>query len=413
MKRKNDGMKRPLAAILSVVLLLAAATFIPAAETSAYAEGSDQPGRSPLASVKADEGSLHIAAKSAVLMDASTGTVLYEQNAYEELPPASVTKVMTMLLALEAVERGQFSLEDRVTISERAASMGGSQMYMEPGETHTVEELFQGASICSANDACVALAELTRGTEEMFVESMNARAKELGMEHTHFINTNGLPVDDHYSCAHDIAVMSKELLRHPKTREWFTTWQTTITVGLPGKEKEFGLTNTNKLIKTYQGANGVKTGFTQDAGYCLSASATRGNLTLVAVVLGAESSKVRFAEASRLLDYGFATYDSVRLAERGQMVGNLPVEKGSPRTVNAVTKEEVSVLIPKGQGESISSKPIWKEGLKAPVAAGDVIGELKLYREEKEIGSYPLYAEATVERAGIPELCMRLIRTLF
>ena len=164
MKRKNDGMKRPLAAILSVVLLLAAATFIPAAETSAYAEGSDQPGRSPLASVKADEGSLHIAAKSAVLMDASTGTVLYEQNAYEELPPASVTKVMTMLLALEAVERGQFSLEDRVTISERDASMGGSQMYMEPGETHTVEELFQGASICSANDACVALAELTRGT---------------------------------------------------------------------------------------------------------------------------------------------------------------------------------------------------------------------------------------------------------
>ncbi|MBO5666216.1 MAG: D-alanyl-D-alanine carboxypeptidase, partial [Firmicutes bacterium] len=217
------------------------------------------------------DGSLDIQAKSALLMDVNTGTVLYEQNAYEELPPASVTKVMTMLLALEAVKRGQFSLEDTTVISERAASMGGSQMYMEPGEVHTVEELFQGASICSANDACVALAELTRGTEEVFVESMNARAKELGMDHTHFVNTNGLPAADHVSCAFDIAVMSRELLKYPEPRKWFSTWQTTINVGLPGKEKEFGLTNTNKLIRSYQGANGVKTGFTQDAGYCLSA----------------------------------------------------------------------------------------------------------------------------------------------
>ncbi len=378
-----------------------------------YGEGSDQPGQSPLSSVQAKEGSLQIDAKSAILMDASTGTILYEQNAYEELPPASVTKVMTMLLALEAVERGQFSLEDTTAISERAASMGGSQMYMEAGETHTVEELFQGASICSANDACVALAELTKGTEELFVEAMNARAKELGMEHTHFVNTNGLPVADHYSCAHDIAVMSRELLKHPKTKEWFTTWQTTITVGLPGKEKEFGLTNTNKMIKSYQGANGVKTGYTQDAGYCLSSSATRGNLTLIAVVLGSESSKVRFAEASRLLDYGFATYDSVHLVDQGQVVGSLPVEKGTVQMVNAVTKEQVSVLIPKGQSESVSSQPQWREGLKAPIAAGDVVGELKLYRENKEIGSYPLYAETSVDKAGMGLLFVRLIQSLF
>ena len=359
------------------------------------------------------EGSLDVRAKSAVLMDVATGTVLYEQNAHEELPPASVTKVMTMLLALEAVERGQFSLEDTVTISERAASMGGSQMYMEPGERHTVEELFMGASICSANDACVALAETTKGTEELFVEAMNARAKELGMEHSHFVNTNGLPAEDHYSCAYDIAVMSRELLKHPKPREWFSTWQAEISVGLPGKEKPFGLTNTNKMIKTYPGANGVKTGFTQDAGYCLSASATREDLTLIAVVMGAESSKIRFSEASRLLDYGFANYEAVKLAESGQVMGNLMVEKASPQMVSAVTREAVVVLSPKGQKEGITSETSFVEDLKAPLSREDVVGELKVYREGKVIGTYPLYAQEAVERVGLGELYLRLIQSLF
>ena len=359
------------------------------------------------------EGSLDVRAKSAVLMDVATGTVLYEQNAHEELPPASVTKVMTMLLALEAVERGQFSLEDTVTISERAASMGGSQMYMEPGESHTVEELFMGASICSANDACVALAETTKGTEELFVEAMNARAKELGMEHSHFVNTNGLPAEDHYSCAYDIAVMSRELLKHPKPREWFSTWQAEISVGLPGKEKPFGLTNTNKMIKTYPGANGVKTGFTQDAGYCLSASATREDLTLIAVVMGAESSKIRFSEASRLLDYGFANYEAVKLADQEQMMGSVIVEKGSPQMVGAVTREAVVVLSPKGQKEGITSETSFVEDLKAPLSREDVVGELKVYREGTVIGTYPLYAQEAVERIGLGELYLRLIQSLF
>ncbi len=365
------------------------------------------------ASESAAEGSLDVQAKSAVLMDVATGTVLYEQNAHEEHPPASVTKVMTMLLALEAVERGQFSLEDTVTISERAASMGGSQMYMEPGESHTVEELFMGASICSANDACVALAETTKGTEELFVEAMNARARELGMDHSHFVNTNGLPAEDHYSCAYDIAVMSRELLKHPKPREWFSTWQAEITVGLPGKEKPFGLTNTNKMIKTYPGANGVKTGFTQDAGYCLSASATRGDLTLIAVVMGAESSKIRFSEASRLLDYGFANYEAVKLAESGQVMGSLMVEKASPQMVSAVTREAVTVLIPKGQKDSITSETSFVEDLKAPLSREDRVGELKVYREGTVIGTYPLYAQEAVERVGLGELYLRLIQSLF
>ena len=402
---RNVRNRRGLALLLALLLEATASLAMPPV-TAAATETTN-------AAETVTEGGLDVRAKSAVLMDVATGTVLYEQNAHEELPPASVTKVMTMLLALEAVERGQFSLEDTVTISERAASMGGSQMYMEPGESHTVEELFMGASICSANDACVALAETTKGTEELFVEAMNARAQELGMDHSHFVNTNGLPAEDHYSCAYDIAVMSRELLKHPKPREWFSTWQAEITVGLPGKEKPFGLTNTNKMIKTYPGANGVKTGFTQDAGYCLSASATRGDLTLIAVVMGAESSKIRFSEASRLLDYGFANYEAVKLAESGQVMGSLMVEKASPQMVSAVTKEAAAVLIPKGQKGSITSEPILMEGLKAPIHQDTVVGELKVYREGEVIGTYPLYAQETVERAGLGELYLRLLQSLF
>ena len=399
---RNVRKRRGLALLLS--LLLAAIASLNAAPFTAVA--AEMPN-------VLEEGSLDVQAKSAVLMDVNTGTVLYEQNAHEELPPASVTKVMTMLLALEAAERGQFSLEDTATISERAASMGGSQMYMEPGEVHTVEELFQGASICSANDACVALAELTRGTEELFVEAMNQRAKELGMDHSHFVNTNGLPAEGHVSCAYDIALMSRELLKHPEPREWFSTWQTDIQIGLPGKEKPFTLTNTNKMIRSYSGANGIKTGYTQDAGYCLSASATRGDLTLIAVIMGADSSKIRFSEASRLLDYGFANYEAVKVAEKGQNMGKAFVERGIPETVEAVTKEEISVLVPKGQGTTVTPQVILNETLKAPLEKGTVVGELKVYQGETILGTWPLTAAEPVEQAGWLEMVRRMIHKFF
>lgn len=399
---RNVRKRRGLALLLS--LLLAAIASLNAAPFTAVA--AEMPN-------VLEEGSLDVQAKSAVLMDVNTGTVLYEQNAHEELPPASVTKVMTMLLALEAAERGQFSLEDTATISERAASMGGSQMYMEPGEVHTVEELFQGASICSANDACVALAELTKGTEELFVEAMNQRAKELGMDHSHFVNTNGLPAEGHVSCAYDIALMSRELLKHPEPREWFSTWQTDIQIGLPGKEKPFTLTNTNKMIRSYSGANGIKTGYTQDAGYCLSASATRGDLTLIAVIMGAESSKVRFSEASRLLDYGFANYEAVKVAEKGQNMGRAFVERGIPETVEAVTEEEISVLVPKGQGTTVTPQVILNETLKAPLEKGAVVGELKVYQGETILGTWPLTAAEPVEQAGWLEMVRRMIHKFF
>lgn len=203
------------------------------------------------------------------MIDADTGKVLFEQDAHKELPPASVTKVMTMLLALEAVEDGKVKLSDKVTVSERAASMGGSQMYMEIGEVHTLEEMLEGIAIVSANDACVAVSEYIAGSEEVFVEKMNQRAKELGMRDTHFVNTNGLPVAEHYTSAYDIGLMSRLLLKHEHTQKWFNTWQTTIKVGLPGKEKDFGLTNTNKLIKQYPGANGIKIRIHPGCGFLL------------------------------------------------------------------------------------------------------------------------------------------------
>lgn len=351
-------------------------------------------------------------AKAAVLMDAGSGAVLFSQNGAECLPPASVTKVMTMLLAMEAIDRGQVSLTDTVTVSDRAASMGGSQMYMEPGEQHPLEDLMKGISMVSANDACVCVAEYIAGSEEIFVENMNAKAKKLGMENTHFSNTNGLPVTDHYTSAHDIAIMSCELIKHKKTHDWFTKWQDTLMVGLPGKQTEFGLTNTNRLIKQYTGANGIKTGFTQDAGFCLSGSATRDDMTLIAVVLGCPTSKIRFAEASKLLDYGFATYDTVKLAEKGEPNGLIEIEKGEPNFINAVAGKDISILVKKGEKESITFEIEQDEKIKAPIKKGDKVGDIVVYQNKKEIGRYPLVAEESAEKASLLQLYKRMLKTV-
>ncbi|MDO4553250.1 MAG: D-alanyl-D-alanine carboxypeptidase family protein [Bacillota bacterium] len=361
---------------------------------------------------EADMPDLAVAAKGAVLLDAGSGTVLYEQNAYEELPPASITKIMTMLLVLEAEDAGKITLEDPVTISERAAGMGGSQMYMEPGETHTIDELLMGMAMASANDACVAVAEYVGGTEEIFVEMMNSRAAELGMEHTHFVNTNGLPAADHYSCACDIAVMSRELLKHEEIAGHLTTWMAELNVGLPGKETSFGLTNTNRLIKRYSGATGVKTGFTQDAGYCLSGSAAKGDLSLIAVVLGCESTEIRWTETMRLLDYGFATYAGVSVAEAGDLLGTVAVEKSDPDQITVAVEEEVKVLVKKGEENSVTWEARFFDGLQAPLAEGEPVGELVLFQNGEETERRQLVAAEAAERAGLPELYRRLLHTL-
>jgi len=350
--------------------------------------------------------------KSALLMDAGSGAVLFEKNSHDRLPPASVTKIMTMLLVLEAVDRGQISLNDMVTISERAAKMGGSQMYMEMGEQHSLEDLMKGIAMVSANDACVAVAEYLGGSVEIFVEKMNRRAEKLGMKDTNFVNTNGLPVANHYCSAYDIAIMSRELIKHATCKEWFTTWQDTINIGLPGKEKEFGLTNTNRLIRQYPGADGIKTGFTQDAGYCLSGSATRSDMTLIAVIMGSPTSQVRFNDISKMLDYGFATYDTVKIAEKGESTGNIRIEKGSLDLLNIVAGEDISVLVKKGEKEGITTGIELDKNIQAPIAKGQQIGEIIVYEKAKEIERYPLVAEEKVEKASFGQLYIRMMKNL-
>ncbi|QIB69733.1 D-alanyl-D-alanine carboxypeptidase [Aminipila butyrica] len=363
-------------------------------------------------SLEVNNAGLTVDAKAAVLMDVGSGKVLFSKNGADRLPPASVTKVMTMLLAMEAIDRGQVKLTDMVTISEKAASMGGSQMYMEPGEQHPLEDLMKGISMVSANDACVAVAEYISGSVDIFVENMNSRARELGMENTHFVNTNGLPVAEHYTSAHDIAIMSCELIKHEKTHDWFTKWQDQMMVGLPGKQTEFGLTNTNRLIKQYTGANGIKTGFTQEAGYCLSGSATRDDMTLIAVVLGCSSSKVRFAEAGKLLDYGFAAYDTVKLAEKGEPHGLMEIEKGEPNYINAVAGEDISILVEKGQKDGVTFEVEQDKEVKAPIKKGDKVGEIVVYQDKKELGRYPLVAEESAQKASLFQLYKRLVKNM-
>ncbi len=352
--------------------------------------------------------------KSAILMDAGTKTIFFEKNSHEKLPPASVTKVMTMLLISEAIETGRISLEDIVTISEKAASMGGSQMYMEPGETHTLHELLTGIAMVSANDACVAASEYISGSMEIFVEQMNKKASELGLSDTHFINTNGLPVSDHYTSAYDIAVMSAELIKYEIILPYLTNPGVTMEVGKEGKEKtSLEMINTNKLLRTYSGAIGIKTGFTQDAGYCLAAAAERDGLTLIAVVLGAESSKIRFNEAAALLDYGFANYESVNIAEAGDFVGSVSISKGVAEFTDLCTKEDIRILVPKGKGSEISWVVKPAQDLTAPIKKGNKAGTLSVKRGEENISDYDLVCSDSVAKAGIKQRVSRKINKIF
>ena len=259
----------------------------------------------------------------------------------------------------------------------------------------------------------MAAAEYIAGSEEVFVEKMNKRAEELGMRDTHFVNTNGLPVTDHYTSAYDIALMSRLLLKHKEIQEWFNTWQTTIKVGLPGKEKDFGLTNTNKLIKQYPGANGIKTGFTQEAGYCLSASATKEGTTLIAVVLGAETSTIRFNEVSKLLNYGFANYSSVTLADKGQRMEKVTLDKGEPYMFQALTTEKITAFVKKGEEKQASCKVKIDKNLKLPLKKGDKVGTLTVCIGEEETETYSLVSDRDVKKASFFTYYIRKIKNLF
>lgn len=360
-----------------------------------------------------DASGLTITAKGAILIDRKTGTVLYEKNAHDPLPMASVTKVMSMLLVMEAVEQGKISLEDMVTISDRAAEMGGSQLFMEPGEQHTVAELMKGVAMASANDGCVALAEFVGGSETGFVKMMNDRAAELGLKNTLFQNTNGLPVANHYSSAYDISMISRELMDHEAVRPWLVTWMDTMMVGLPGKQTEFGLANTNKLLKQYPGATGIKTGYTADAKYCLSGSAEKENMELIGVVLGAETSEIRFKEMAAMLDYGFALYSSVNIAEKDTPLLQVKVEKGNKALINAIPEDSIDILMKKDEKQLFSHEVQVENGLKAPVRKGDKVGTLTVLKDDIPFEHFDLVSDSDVEKIGPVAMLIELFHSTF
>lgn len=350
---------------------------------------------------------LGLNAKSSILMEESTGNILYESNPDERLPIASVTKVMTMLLIMEAVDSGKISLDDMVTVSENAMSYGGSTMFLETGEQLTVNDMLKGIAVASANDGCVAMAEHLAGSESAFVDMMNEKAKELGMENTHFMNTNGLDEDDHYSSARDVAIMSRELMKHETIFNYTSIWMDTLRGG------KFQLANTNKLIRFYDGANGLKTGSTSKALCCLSAAAKRNDMQLIAVVLGAPTSAERFASAKSLLDYGFANYAVNTQITAGDEVQNIAVEKGVDKEVGVVAGDSCSTLVKKGQEDNITKEIKIDETITAPIEAGQKIGTMTISRDGEVIADIDLNASSAVEKKGIGLIIKDFFATIF
>lgn len=357
------------------------------------------------------EDTIGITAPSALLMEVSTGKVLYEKDAHTAMPPASVTKIMTMLLIFEALEEERITLEDTVTVSEYAASMGGSQVYLETGEKQTVDTMLKCIAIASANDACVAMAEYVSGSETAFVNQMNERAKELGMKDTHFVNCNGLDADGHVTSAYDIALMSRELLlNHPQIHEYCTVWMDTIIHTTAKGSQEFGLTNTNKLVRQYEYCTGLKTGSTSGAGFCISASAKKENMELVAVIMKGETSKSRFADAVTLLNYGYANYrlyhDSDAEREHLEPVA---VKGGVKREIQPLYEKEYTCILEKGENASeVESRLNLPEEIQAPVEEGQQIGTMEYYYGNEKRGEIRILAGESIAEAGYMDYVKRV-----
>nr|WP_277613441.1 D-alanyl-D-alanine carboxypeptidase family protein [Brevibacillus humidisoli] len=344
-------------------------------------------------------------ATSAILMEMDSGTVLYEKNSHQKLPPASITKVMTLLLIMEAIDRGELKLTDTVRTSERAASMGGSQIFLQAGETMTVEDMIKGIAVASGNDASVAMAEHIGGTEEAFVAKMNQRAKQLGMKNTHFVNSNGLPAPDHYSTAHDIAIMSRELLKYELITKYTGIYQDYLR---KESNNPFWLVNTNRLVRFYEGVDGLKTGYTSQAKYCLSATAKRNNMRVIAVVLGEPDTKTRNSEVTAMFNYAFNHYQVYPIYKKGEPVKQLSVDKGREPLVNAVTSQDVSLLTKRGEKpEMFTREVVVKSFVQAPLKKEEVIGHIFIKKDGVEVARIDLHPEKTIQQASLWEILKR------
>ena len=361
------------------------------------------------------DNSINLESPSAVLIEGSTGTILFEKNKDEKLKPASITKIMTLLLIYEALEAGQINMMDDVTVSEHAASMGGSQVYLEPNEVQNIETMIKCISIASANDASVAMAEHIGGSEEEFVARMNERAKELGMNNTNFVNCCGLDADNHYSSAYDVAIMSRELItRFPEISNYATIWMDTFVHTTRKGRTEFGLTNTNKLIRSYKGITGLKTGSTSVAKYCLSATARRNDMDLIAVILAAPDTKTRFAEAAKLLNYGFANYSIFVDDNKDLSLEPVAVVKGVKESVNGKIGGDFSYLCSKGESsENIRKEIVLYDEVKAPLTTEDKIGDIIYYYDNKKIGSVDILASEDIRQAGYLDCFIKSLKKHF
>lgn len=415
-------MKRIIAVLLIVVMCFSTnGSLLAIAETNQ----DTKPGNSTeskdskdTATGAAETAALDISAPSAVLIEGSTGEILYEKNCHERRMLASVTKVMTLLLIFEAIEQGKIKLTDEVSVSEHAASMGGSQVYLEPYETQTVDTMIKCISIASANDASVAMAEFIAGSETEFVARMNQRAKELGMEDTSFLNCCGLDDDiteGHYSSAYDIALMSRELVtRFPQISDYSTVWMDTFTHVTKKGESEFGLTNTNKLVRTYDGITGLKTGSTSKAKYCLAATAKRDGMDLVAVVMAAPEPKGRFQDAAKMLDYGFASCSLFTDDNKDLSLEPVKIRRGTQDAVTGTVKDIFSYVCLKGvSAENISKEVVINEQIEAPIAIGDEIGYVHYYMDDKEIGKVPVVSAEAVDKAKYKHYLEKLANRYF
>ncbi|ADL13213.1 D-alanyl-D-alanine carboxypeptidase family protein [Acetohalobium arabaticum] len=350
-------------------------------------------------------------AKSAVLMEAKSGKVIYEKNAHEELPPASITKTMTLLLTMEAIDEGKANLDEAVTTSEYAAGMGGSQIWLEPGEEMKLEEMIKAIAIVSANDACVAVAEHLYGTEEVFVNAMNEKADELGLDDTHFVNTNGLPVEDsdkrgNYTSAHDVGVMSRELVtKYPQVLDYTKIWIDHL------RDGDSFLRNTNNLVRFYKGADGLKTGHTSQAGFGVVATAERKGLRFIAVVMKEETSDTRFKEAGELLSYGFSIYRSVPVIQKGEVaIDEVEIYKGKNPKVKAVARKDLTAAVIKGNEGNLKRQILVKEDLTAPLKRGEKIGELRVLSDGQKIASVDLVANREVQKGNIIQVIIQLLK---
>ncbi|MFR5684785.1 MAG: D-alanyl-D-alanine carboxypeptidase family protein [Clostridia bacterium] len=400
-----------LVASILICLCVFSCSSVLAIDTSSYVWTGNDYDLSIATNAKVEEGendSLNLTSESCILIEQNSGNILYGKNIHEQLRPASVTKVMTILLIMEALDSGRISLTDRIPCSENASKMGGSQIWLDVKEQLTVDEMLKAICVVSANDCTVAMAEYLAGSEEAFVKQMNEKAKTLGMKDTVFKNCHGIDEDGHVTSSYDIALMSRELLRnHPEITKYTTIWMDTL------RDGKSQLVNTNKLVRNYSGATGLKTGSTSLALYNLSASATRNGLSLIAVIMKAPTTKERFADAQKVLDYGFSNYSYKELGKKDDLIRNLPVTKGVESNIDIVLESDMGALIQKGKEKEIVQNITLEESLKAPINKGQVVGEVNYILEDKTIAKANLVAAKEIKKVSFINYSVNIIDRWF